>query len=170
MSLAVFDRLQTQARLQRESAGMLQPLWERCPPRPDQDRYGLALLPPPSDGDVFFDMEGFPYAAGGLEYLFGAVTVDQITPVFHDWWAHDAREERAAFEGFMDWLMTRRRRHPSLHVYHYGSYEETALKNLMGKYATREVELDELLRNDVFVDLYKVLRQGFVIGTPRYSL
>jgi uncharacterized protein len=170
MSVAVFDRLQTQAGLQLQSEGLLQPLWEPRPPVPGEDRRGLAQLPPPSDGDVFFDMEGFPYAAGGLEYLFGAVTVDEITPVFHDWWAHDAREERAAFEGFMDWLMARRRQHPTLHVYHYGSYEETALKHLMGKYATREAELDELLRNDVFVDLYKVLRQAFVIGTPSYSL
>jgi predicted RecB family nuclease len=170
MSVPVFDRLQTQARLQLQSEGLLLPLWERRPPVPDEPRRGLAQLPPPSDGDVFFDMEGFPYATGGLEYLFGAVTGDEITPVFHDWWAHDAREERAAFEGFMDWLMARRRRYPSLHVYHYGTYEETALKHLMGKYATREAELDELLRNDVFVDLYKVLRQAFVIGTPSYSL
>ena len=170
MSVAVFDRLQSQARLQLQSEGLPQPLWERRPPVPEEPRRGLAQLPPLSDGDVFFDMEGFPYAAGGLEYLFGATTVDEITPVFHDWWAHDAREERAAFEGFMDWLMARRRRHPSLHIYHYGTYEETALKHLMGKYATREAELDELLRNDVFVDLYKVLRQAFVIGTPSYSL
>jgi predicted RecB family nuclease len=67
---------------------------------------------------VFFDMEGFPYAEGGLEYLFGAVTVDEITPVFHNWWAHDEREERLAFEAFVDWIVERRRRDPALHVYH----------------------------------------------------
>ncbi|HKU59926.1 MAG TPA: TM0106 family RecB-like putative nuclease [Gemmatimonadales bacterium] len=170
MSAAIFDRLQTQARLQLQSEGLIQPLYEPRPPVPGEGRRGLAQLPPRSDGDVFFDMEGFPYAAGGLEYLFGAVTVDEITPVFHDWWAHDSLEERAAFEEFIDWLMARRRQHPTLHVYHYASYEETALKHLMGKYATREAEVDELLRNDVFVDLYKVLRQAFVIGTSSYSL
>lgn len=37
----------------------------------------LAALPQPSPGDVFFDMEGDPFAldSDGLEYLFGAVTL-----------------------------------------------------------------------------------------------
>ena len=33
-----------------------------------------------------------------------------------------------------------------MHVYHYGAYERTAIKQLMGVYATREDEVDELLR------------------------
>lgn len=170
ISEPVFDRLRLQARLQRESDGQTQPMWQHRPPVPEDPRRGLTQLPPASDGDVFLDLESFPYAPGGLEYLFGAVTVDDVTPVFHDWWAHDEREERSAFEGFMDWLVERRRRDPSLHVYHYASYEETALKRLMGKYATREKEMDDLLRGGVFVDLYRILTQGFVIGTPSYSL
>ena len=135
-----------------------------------EERRGLALLPPASDGDVFFDLEGFPYAVGGLEYLFGAYAREGVTLVYRDWWAHDERQERAAFEGFIDWLMERRRHYPDLHVYHYASYEESAVKRLMGKYATREGEVDELLRGGVFVDLYKVVCQGFVIGTSSYSL
>jgi uncharacterized protein len=103
-------------------------------------------------------MEGFPYVEGGLEYLWGVVYRDGATPTaYRDWWAHDEREERLAFEGFIDWLMERRREDPSLHVYHYASYEESAVKRLMGKYATREAEVDELLRAGVFVDLYRVL-------------
>ena len=39
-------------------------------------------------------MEGFPYAERGLEYLFVAVTVDDVAPAFHDWWAHDEAEQR----------------------------------------------------------------------------
>ena len=167
----VFERLRVQARLQRDSRGHPQPLWEHRPADPNEPRRGLALLPPASDGDVFFDMEGFPYAEDGLEYLFGAVTVgDDVAPVFHDWWAHDAREERAAFEGFIDWLVARWREDPALHVYHYASYEETAVKRLAAKYATRELEVDELLKGGVFVDLYNVVRQGFIVGTPSYSL
>ena len=167
----VFERLRAQARLQRDSHGHPQPLWQHRPEDPNEPRRGLALLPPASDGDVFFDMEGFPYAEDGLEYLFGAVTLgDDVVPVYHDWWAHDEREERAAFEAFIDWLMERRRQDPALHVYHYASYEETAVKRLAAKYATRETEVDELLKADVFVDLYNVVRQGFIIGTPSYSL
>jgi len=32
-----------------------------------------------------------------------------------------------------------------MHVYHYGAYEPTALKQLMGVYATREDAMDALL-------------------------
>ena len=35
---------------------------------------GLATLPPDHPADVFFDMEGYPLATGGLEYLFGVCT------------------------------------------------------------------------------------------------
>ncbi|MBA2458884.1 MAG: TM0106 family RecB-like putative nuclease, partial [Gemmatimonadales bacterium] len=170
VSEQVFDRMRAQARLQLESSGRPLPCWQHRPPVADEPRRGLAQLPARSDADVFFDMEGFPYAENGLEYLFGAVTVDDVAPVFHEWWAHDAQEERAAFEGFIDWLVARRRRDPSLHVYHYAAYEESAVKRLMGKYATREAEVDDLLRGGVFVDLYRVVQQGFVVGTPSYSL
>jgi len=57
-----------------------------------------------------------------------------------------------------------------MHIYHYAPYETTAMKRLMGTYATREDEVDDLLRNHVFVDLYKVVRQGLRLGTPSYSL
>ena len=171
LSAGILERLHVQARLQLASQGHPQPLWQHRPQDPNQPRRGLALLPPGSDGDVFFDMEGFPYAEDGLEYLFGAVTVgDDVVPVYHDWWAHDPREERAAFESFVDWLVERRRQDPALHVYHYASYEETAIKRLAARYATREAEVDDLLRGEVFVDLYNVVRQGFIVGTSSYSL
>jgi uncharacterized protein len=38
------------------------------------------------------------------------------------------------------------------------------------RYASRENEVDELLRNHVFVDLYTVVRQGLLVGEPSYSL
>ncbi len=43
-------------------------------------------------------------------------------------------------------LLERRSRDPGMHVYHYAPYEPTAMKRLMGKYATRADELDTLLR------------------------
>jgi predicted RecB family nuclease len=109
VSPPVFERLQVQARLQLDSRAHALPLWRLRPQAPEEPRRGLALLPPPSDGDVFFDMEGFPYAERGLEYLFGAVTVGEAAPRFHDWWAHDEIEERAAFEAFVDWVDGQRR-------------------------------------------------------------
>ena len=47
-----------------------------------------------------------------------------------------------------------------MHVYHYAPYEPSVVKRLMGRYATREDEVDRLLRGGVFVDLYRVVRHG----------
>src|SRR5262245_159105 len=57
-----------------------------------------------------------------------------------------------------------------MHAYHYAQYEITALKRLMGRYGTREQELDDLLRRNVFVDLYQVVRNGIRTSRPGYGL
>ncbi len=166
-----YERLRSQAKLQAASSGLERPRFQVVVPAPEAPpRRGLALLPPASKLDVFFDMEGYPFVDGGLEYLFGASHVERGKPVFADWWAHDEREERAAFEAFIDWAYARWREDPTAHIYHYASYEVTALRRLMGRYGTREEEVDRLLRHDVFVDLYTVVRQGLVVGAPSYSI
>lgn len=139
---------------------------------------GFALLPEPSPGDVFFDMEGDPYYAigTGLEYLFGAVTADDGK--FHAFWGCDRSErpvddraaEKRAFERFVDFIVERRKQYPRLHVYHYASYEKTALLKLALRHVTREREVDTLVREDVLVDLYRVVRQSIVVGQPSYSI
>jgi uncharacterized protein len=167
---AIYARLVRQARLQRESRGKDRPVYEIPIPDTEAKPAGLQLLPPASAGDVFFDMEGFPHVEGGLEYLFGAVTKEKKGWVFHDWWAHDTGAERVAFEGFLDWAYARWVADPAMHIYHYAAYETSALKRLMGKFGSREQEVDDLLRAGVFVDLYGVVRQGVAVGTPSYSL
>jgi predicted RecB family nuclease len=180
----VFDRLRRQARLQLDSAGEPTPRYELAQPDPEDPRRGLAMLPPPSEGDVFFDMEGYPFAEGGLEYLFGATYLegargkrgkrgekdDAPKRRFFEQWAHDPKGEKKAFEAFVDWAYARFEADPCMHIYHYAPYEVTALRRLMGRYGTREREVDALLRAEVFVDLYRVFRQGVLLGEPRYSL
>ena len=51
-----------------------------------------------------------------------------------------------------------------MHIYHYGHYETSTIKRLMGRYGIGELEIDNLLRNHVFVDLYRVTVQGLRIG------
>lgn len=167
---AVLDRLRLQARLQLESAGRERPNFEVVVPDPAGPPRGLALLPPPSPMDAFFDMEGFPIVAGGLEYLFGVSYHEDGKLAFRDFWAHTREEEKAAFEGFIRWAYARWRADPTMHVYHYAHYETTALKRLMGAHASCEAEIDQLLRNQVFVDLYEIVRHGVVVGEPRYSI
>lgn len=139
--------------------------------RPSDDpTRGLARLPQPARGDVFFDMEGDPMYRPdrGLEYLFGMYLADEDAYV--PFWATAPAEERRAFEAFVDFIAARRRKYPDLHVYHYAPYEMTALKRLMGGFASRENEIDGFLRAGLFVDLYPVVRQSVWISQPSYSI
>ena len=70
----------------------------------------------------------------------------------------------------MDLIMDRLAVDPSLHIYHYAPYEPTAVKRLAGRHGTREEEVDRLLRGDVFVDLYRAVRQGIRASVESYSI
>jgi predicted RecB family nuclease len=164
---AAFESLHHQARLQLDQRRTGTPIYELLEP---EERRGFALLPPPSDGDLFFDMEGDPLYENGLEYLFGAVSVDEGESRFHPFWGHDRAQEKRAFEAFIDFLYERLERCPDMHVYHYSHYEPTALKRLMGLHGTREEEVDNLLRRGVLVDLYKVVKQSMRISQPGYGI
>jgi uncharacterized protein len=131
---------------------------------------GFARLPPPSEGDIFFDMEGDPLEEGGLEYLFGVVFRENGQLEFRPFWAHSRAEERVAFEAFMDFVAARLARFPDLHIYHYASYEVTALRRLMSLHGTRESAVDDLLERHKFVDLYRVVRETIQVSEPGYSI
>jgi predicted RecB family nuclease len=165
MAAATFDALREQAELQLHHTRTGEHIHRLLPPEPAR---GFALLPPSSPGDLFFDIEGDPFweARGGLEYLWGVSDADG----YRAFWAHDRASEQKAVEDLVDFVYERLARDPGLHVYHYASYEPSALKRLMGEYGTREDEIDDLLRGGVFVDLFKVVRQGLRHSHPKYSL
>ena len=164
VSDVVLGNLHQQARLQLESRDLPKPSYEFLPV---EENRGLAALPEPSAGDLFFDMEGDPFAEeDGLEYLFGVWDAT----AFHAWWGHSRAEEKVAFEGFIDFVMSRWRADPRMHVYHYAAYERGRIGMLATRHATREVEVDRILRGELFVDLYAVVRQGLRIGVASYSI
>lgn len=165
----ILQRLAQQARLQLESATLDTPKYEVLPPNPDQPNW-LAYLPAQNSADIYFDLEGFPLQEGGLEYLWGAGYIEQGHFQFKAWWAHNEAEEAAAFQGFIQWAYQRWQTQPCMHIYHYGHYEITALRRLMGKYGCCEIEVDTLLRQQVFVDLYPITRNSLRIGEPKYSI
>lgn len=166
----LFERLRAQASLQLQSEGLAQPLYEVLRPT-DERALGLETLPPASASDVFFDIEGLPTVENGLEYLWGATYYeDSGARVFRDFWGHNEEGERQAFTDFVDWVYRRWIDDPAMHIYHYAAYEITALRKLMGRHGLREFEVDTLLRNNVFVDLYSVVRNGLRVGEPKYSI
>ena len=164
-----FETLRDQAALQLERRATRRLDWHALTADPG---CGFRLLPRPSAGDVIFDIEGDPFwePARGLDFLFGLLTADDGDWRYQPIWAHDRAGERHGFESLIDLLHERLAQYPDMHVYHYGAYETTAVKQLMGVYATREDAVDELLRHEIFVNLHTVVRQGLRAGVRSYSL
>jgi predicted RecB family nuclease len=162
-------KIREQARLQWEYQTSGKLIYELLALEPER---GLARLPEPSAGDIFLDFESDPFVEdGGLEYLLGYATLNAAGDTeYHSMWAFDRANERRMFETFIDMVEHRRARYPDLHIYHYTHYEPTALKRLMGRYASREDEIDRMLRAGVFVDLHGVVRQSLRASIEQYSL
>ena len=133
----------------------------------------LAVLPHPDPGDIFFDFEGDPlYTEGAgerwnLDYLFGLVDQDERFTAF---WAHDFAAERVALEAFLAFVRDRRRQYPGMHIYHYAAYEQTHLLSLAARHGVGEEEVDGLLRDNVMVDLYPLVRKAVRVGSRSYSI
>ena len=82
----------------------------------------------------------------------------------------DYAEEKRNLRQFVDLVMERWHQHPDLHIYHYAHYEPAAMKRLMGRHATREAEVDQMLRAGLFIDLHRVVRRGLRVGSESYSI
>ena len=201
-------RVREQARIQVDGEDRGEMLWELLDPERADDPVtgeralvpdrGFLVLPEPSPGDLFLDLEGDPFAFDdGIDYLFGilepgvpevdprwagdavgrvAAVTGEPAPRFHAFWSRDAAgivtlaAEKAAFERTVDFIVARLDADPTLHVYHYAAYEKTALARLAQRHATREEEVDRLLRGRVLVDLYRVVRQGIRASVESYSI
>lgn len=188
MSADTFANLRTQARLQVASpAGGIvaiapaeqheAPGGEKTnPPVPTFEVVfpkALGALPRPDHGDLFFDFEGDPlYTEGGtlqwgIDYLFGWV---DTRDVYSALWAHSFADERRALEDFLDLVALRREQHPGMHIYHYAPYEPTHLLAMAARHGVRERDVDRLLRDGVFVDLYPIVRRALRVGSRSYSI
>ena len=160
-----YELLRNQAALQVSSRTSGEPRHRHLPPG---RAIGYAALPPASPGDLFFDLEGDPYASeGGIEYLWGWWRSGKG---YEHRWAHGPDAERTALEVFVDTVIELRETYPELHVYHYAPHERAKLRSLSVRYATREAEVDELLRANVLVDLFAIVRHALQVGEESYSL
>ncbi|WP_309104869.1 TM0106 family RecB-like putative nuclease [Microbacterium sp.] len=170
MNADTFETLRAQAALQLRADAEGVPTYDV--------HYAAAIhtLPVPSHGDIFFDFEGDPLytepaadgeAQWGIDYLFGWVdNDDRYTPL----WAHTFAEERRALETFLDFVNARRAAHPGMHIYHYAPYETAHLVAMAARHGVREAEVDRLLREGVFVDLYPLVLRTVRVGSRSYSI
>jgi len=137
---------------------------------------GFQLIPNKDANDLFFDIEGYPMfidpetKSSGLEYLFGIHFRTFGEPIFKKFVSTNHDEEKKSFEELIDFFYKHIQQFRNSSIYHYGSYEITALKRLSSKYDTKITELDYLLKNLKFVDLYKVIKDSLLLSTNDYRL
>ncbi len=181
-------RLARQAALQvrAREASDEPPPFELLPDAPagsGREAVGFAALPPPDDGDVFLDFEGHPFwrADAGLFFLFGWIerpsgdSPPQHEPALGDWcfrasWAHDRPSEAAATEELVEYLATRRKLFPGMHVYHYNHTERSSLERLTSEHGVAELTLERLIATGMFVDLLPVIKGAMQVGAEGYGL
>jgi uncharacterized protein len=166
MAASTVAGLRTQARLQVLERDTGVPQFEIA------DAEALGALPATDPGDLFFDFEGDPLwtddgVMWGLEYMWGVL---ETGGKFRPMWAEDRRTERNAFVDFLEMVRRRRNRYPGMHIYHYAPYERSTLLRLASRYGVGEDEVDDLLRADVLVDLFPIVRSSLRVGAPSYSL
>ncbi len=169
---AALVRIHNQARVQVEGRRQGHLVYELLEPK--EPNTGLAALPAPSSGDVFLDLEGDPFAfQTGLEYLMGVLTASEQAggePCYQALWSFDRTNEKKAFSKFIALVMERWRKHPGMHVYHYAPYEPTQIKRMAGQHGVCIDEVDQLLSARIFVDLYRIVRQGVRASVESYSI
>lgn len=159
-----YQKLNDQARVQYVGRTESRNVYETLPVVPEK---GFNALPVPSKHDIYLDLEGDPMVEpGGLEYLFGWYYDGVYTPI----WVNNEAEEKAAFEQFVAFVLSKQVIDENLHIYHYAPYETTAFKRIMSKYATCENEIDTMLRAGTFVDLYGIVRQSVRASVEKYSI
>jgi predicted RecB family nuclease len=171
LGLPAYQRIREQARLQVQGREGDVPLHEILPLDATADGrppLGLGALSAPSPHDLFFDIEGADYAyESGLEYLWG---ITDVRDEYRCTWALTPDEEKAALLSFLDEATAHAEGHPDARIYHYGHYEVTALKRLVGRYGVRTEELDQLLKRQVFVDLHRIVKQSVRASVDSYSI
>lgn len=160
-----YNKLREQARVQYTSRqNGYEPIYETLE---IEEGKGLNKLPEPSENDIYLDFEGDRMVEpDGLDYMIGYVHKGK----YYALWANNEVEEKEIFEQFIDFAFKLKKKDASLHIYHYAPYEVTAFKRLMGKYASRENEIDTFLRSNTFVDLYSVVRQSVRASVEKYSI
>ena len=95
---------------------------------------------------------------------------------FKYFWAKelDVDYERENFKKLIEYLQKHFEKNPDAYLYHYNVYEKTALKNLSNDFSTIYPDglhfVDQLLRLEKFVDLFRVVDQCMLTSEKDNSL
>ncbi len=134
-------------------------------------RKGFNLLPKPSDGDLFFDLESSQYAYDTkIEYLFGIFYYENNEKKYISLWSHNKEEEKKNLIKFFDLTKNHFKKYPNAKIYHYAAYEINALERLTSLHKVKGIEYDFYLRSEKFVDLFRVTKQAILVSENSYSI
>lgn len=113
---------------------------------------------------IYFDIEGDPLL--GVEYLFGLLIAKPNTqPVFKYFLAETPEQEADMWQAFMSWIQSES--FDDAKIYHFHSYEKTAITKLSKRYGTCE-QLEQFTTN--LVDLFKCTVESRIFPVYFYSI
>ncbi|OOP65305.1 hypothetical protein BMF89_00195 [Arthrobacter sp. SRS-W-1-2016] len=137
----------------------------------------LSRIPQADPGDIFFDFEGDPLYQDpatkewGLEYLFGLLEHGPRGGTrFTAFTAHDYAAEKQALIDFITHVKQQVKEHPGLHIYHYASYEVTALRRLAARHGVMSAEVEWLVEAGILFDLYEIVKTSLMISDRSLSI
>ena len=164
-------KLITQAKLQKEYEKTNVPIHQLNPKNLNGIK-GFNSLPEPSACDLYFDIESVEdhIYPGGLEYLLGIYYIENDKEKFKALWSHNKEDEKQNVINFFEFTKSHFEKYPSSKIYHYGSYEITALLKLTSLHKVKGIEYDHYMNLDKFVNLLNVNTQGLLISENSYSL
>ena len=123
-------------------------------------------MPKPNEGDLFYDIEGFPQAEKrNFEYLHGIYFKNGKKKEFRYFEVkkYEKREEKRIFMELITFFKKHFNKYPDAFIYHYHDYEKRALRELASEHTASFPEgnnfVDRLLRQEKFVDLYRIVAQ-----------
>jgi uncharacterized protein len=97
------------------------------------------------------------------------VSIDQGEQ-FHWLWADDRETEKEVFEKFVLEVQSRLTNFPGARIFHYANYEQAALRRMAARFECHGDFIEKLIEEDIFVDLYKVVKSSIMTSEPKYSI
>ena len=138
---------------------------------------GFYKLPKENEGDIFYDIEGFPQSEKRpFEYLHGIFYLNGKKQEYKNFTVkkYQQGEEKRIFVELIHFLKKHFDKYPDAFIYHYNDYEKRALKDLSNEYSSTFPDgvnlIDKLLRQEKFIDLFRVVEQCMQTSEKDLSL
>ena len=108
--------------------------------------------------ELYLDIEGLPDQ--GFHYLIGLLVRDGQSISYRNFWATTPQDEERIYRQFLEAV----REHPEAPIYHYGSYESKALRQLAGRY---EIGIEPVKKRLVNLNTHIFGRMYFPVKSNR---